>query len=154
MPKRHSGSESDDEDQAGNASQHPKRAKTESSDDEEEDFVMPKQETKSNGKSRARRRDDDDDDEDPDADADGEEEGDEAADQQFERQHREKILADLEEKRKIQGVGAISHLLLNLTTIQGVADHGIIEAIEMHQFMCHKYLTFAFGPQINFIIGT
>ncbi|KAF8171934.1 P-loop containing nucleoside triphosphate hydrolase protein [Mycena galopus ATCC 62051] len=23
----------------------------------------------------------------------------------------------------------------------------------MHQFMCHKYLTFSFGPQINFIIG-
>ncbi|KAJ7600936.1 P-loop containing nucleoside triphosphate hydrolase protein [Mycena floridula] len=34
-----------------------------------------------------------------------------------------------------------------------VADHGIIESIEMHQFMCHKYLTFSFGPQINFIIG-
>jgi len=36
---------------------------------------------------------------------------------------------------------------------QGIADHGIIEAIEMHQFMCHKFLTFSFGPQINFIIG-
>ena len=23
----------------------------------------------------------------------------------------------------------------------------------MHNFMCHKYLTFNFGPQINFIIG-
>lgn len=23
----------------------------------------------------------------------------------------------------------------------------------MHQFMCHKFLTFTFGPQINFIIG-
>lgn len=23
----------------------------------------------------------------------------------------------------------------------------------MHQFMCHKFLKFAFGPQINFIIG-
>lgn len=34
-----------------------------------------------------------------------------------------------------------------------VADHGIIEYIEMHQFMCHKFLTFTFGPQINFIIG-
>lgn len=30
---------------------------------------------------------------------------------------------------------------------------GIIEHLEMHQFMCHKYLTFSFGPQINFIIG-
>jgi hypothetical protein len=36
---------------------------------------------------------------------------------------------------------------------QGIAEHGIIEAIEMHHFMCHKYLTFSFGPQINFIIG-
>lgn len=23
----------------------------------------------------------------------------------------------------------------------------------MHQFMCHKFLSFKFGPQINFIIG-
>ena len=30
---------------------------------------------------------------------------------------------------------------------------GIIESLEMHQFMCHKYLTFSLGPQINFIIG-
>ena len=37
--------------------------------------------------------------------------------------------------------------------IQGIAEHGIIESIEMHQFMCHKFLTFTFGPQINFIIG-
>ena len=36
---------------------------------------------------------------------------------------------------------------------QGVAKFGIIERVEMHQFMCHKYLTFNFGPQINFIIG-
>ncbi|KAG1886425.1 uncharacterized protein F5891DRAFT_968162, partial [Suillus fuscotomentosus] len=35
----------------------------------------------------------------------------------------------------------------------GVAEHGIIESIEMHHFMCHKRLTFTFGPQINFIIG-
>ena len=40
-----------------------------------------------------------------------------------------------------------------LTHVQGIAEHGIIESIEMHQFMCHKYLTFIFGPQINFIIG-
>ena len=31
---------------------------------------------------------------------------------------------------------------------------GIIESLEMTQFMCHKYLTFSLGPQINFIIGT
>lgn len=37
--------------------------------------------------------------------------------------------------------------------IQGVADHGILESIEMNNFMCHKWLKFNFGPQINFIIG-
>lgn len=36
---------------------------------------------------------------------------------------------------------------------QGVAEHGVIEYIEMTQFMCHKLLKFHFGPQINFIIG-
>ena len=36
---------------------------------------------------------------------------------------------------------------------QGVAEMGIIESLEMTQFMCHKLLTFTFGPQINFIIG-
>ncbi|KAL1744412.1 hypothetical protein HDZ31DRAFT_82675 [Schizophyllum fasciatum] len=35
----------------------------------------------------------------------------------------------------------------------GIAEHGIIEFIEMSQFMCHKLLSFNFGPQINFIIG-
>jgi structural maintenance of chromosomes protein 6 len=30
---------------------------------------------------------------------------------------------------------------------------GIIERVEMVDFMCHAYLEFNFGPQINFIIG-
>ena len=30
---------------------------------------------------------------------------------------------------------------------------GIIERVEMIDFMCHAYLEFNFGPQINFIIG-
>ncbi|KAG5644532.1 hypothetical protein DXG03_008186 [Asterophora parasitica] len=59
-------------------------------------------------------------------------------DDEFEEAHREKILAELENKRKVHG---------------GIADHGIIERIEMVNFMCHKYLKFEFGPQINFIIG-
>lgn len=37
--------------------------------------------------------------------------------------------------------------------LQGIAQFGIIESVEMHQFMCHKFLSFKFGPQINFIIG-
>lgn len=36
---------------------------------------------------------------------------------------------------------------------QGVAAMGIIERVEMIDFMCHTYLEFNFGPQINFIIG-
>jgi len=36
---------------------------------------------------------------------------------------------------------------------QGVAAMGIIERVEMLDFMCHKFLKFNFGPQINFIIG-
>ena len=30
---------------------------------------------------------------------------------------------------------------------------GIIERVEMIDFMCHPFLKFNFGPQINFIIG-
>lgn len=36
---------------------------------------------------------------------------------------------------------------------QGVAAMGIIERVEMIDFMCHPFLKFNFGPQINFIIG-
>lgn len=34
-----------------------------------------------------------------------------------------------------------------------IAESGIIERVELFQFMCHQRLTFSFGPQINFIIG-
>jgi len=37
--------------------------------------------------------------------------------------------------------------------VQTVAEGGIIESIQMCQFMCHKFLTFEFGEQLNFIIG-
>ena len=30
---------------------------------------------------------------------------------------------------------------------------GVIEMIEMHDFMCHRHLKVPFGPKINFIIG-
>ncbi|KAI0051110.1 P-loop containing nucleoside triphosphate hydrolase protein [Auriscalpium vulgare] len=65
-------------------------------------------------------------------------EEDEGAQAQFEQEHEETIRESIRQRNKMQG---------------GVAKFGIIEAIEMHQFMCHKYLTFKFGPQINFIIG-
>ncbi|KAK7690317.1 hypothetical protein QCA50_006974 [Cerrena zonata] len=56
----------------------------------------------------------------------------------FEEEHEDQIRAKVLGKKQTQG---------------GIAEMGIIESLEMHQFMCHKYLTFKFGPQINFIIG-
>lgn len=92
---------------------------------------------KNKGKAKQTEEIDDDSDE-----SDEEERGDqdikEEEEQQFEKGYEDIIRAHIEAKRKVQG---------------GVAEHGIIESIEMHQFMCHKYLTFDFGPQINFIIG-
>ncbi|KAG0215890.1 Structural maintenance of chromosomes protein 6 [Mortierella sp. NVP41] len=34
-----------------------------------------------------------------------------------------------------------------------VAEMGVIEVIEMYDFMCHRHLKVPFGPKINFIIG-
>ncbi|KAL1668799.1 P-loop containing nucleoside triphosphate hydrolase protein [Schizophyllum commune] len=59
-------------------------------------------------------------------------------DEDFEAQMQAKIRASIEKRH-------------NHTA--GIAEHGIIEFIEMSQFMCHKLLSFNFGPQINFIIG-
>jgi hypothetical protein len=77
-------------------------------------------------------------------------------DEKFEEEHGEAVRAAIEAKRKIHGVRGVKGLFIFASTaslLKGIAEHGIIEAIEMHQFMCHKYLTFTFGPQINFIIG-
>ncbi|KAN0139913.1 P-loop containing nucleoside triphosphate hydrolase protein [Lactarius tabidus] len=65
-------------------------------------------------------------------------EEDEGAQERFEEEHEESIRESIRQRNRHQG---------------GVAKFGIIEAVEMHHFMCHKYLTFKFGPQINFIIG-
>ncbi|KAJ3552318.1 hypothetical protein NM688_g4209 [Phlebia brevispora] len=59
-----------------------------------------------------------------------------------------------EEKRFEEEHGA--EVLARVQAVKGqgsVAELGIIERIEMAQFMCHKFLEFNFGPQINFIIG-
>ncbi|PSR71970.1 hypothetical protein PHLCEN_2v12180 [Hermanssonia centrifuga] len=56
----------------------------------------------------------------------------------FEEEHEEEIRAKVIGGNKVQG---------------NIAEMGIIEKLELHQFMCHKYLEFTFGPQINFIIG-
>ncbi|KAF9524403.1 P-loop containing nucleoside triphosphate hydrolase protein [Crepidotus variabilis] len=41
----------------------------------------------------------------------------------------------------------------NEGTVGTAAEAGILEKIELYQFMCHKYLTFEFGSQLNFIVG-
>ncbi|KAJ7816944.1 P-loop containing nucleoside triphosphate hydrolase protein [Mycena olivaceomarginata] len=122
--------DSDDEISA-NGSPASKRARTVDSDDER----APPASARRASKGKARRRDDDDDDESGSEDA---PDYDEEAERKFEEEYEDSIRTALENRRKFQG---------------GIAEHGIIEAIEMHHFMCHKYLTFSFGPQINFIIG-
>ncbi len=72
----------------------------------------------------------------------------------FEEENEDSLLARIKNKTKVQGVRRpFPPYLLALRILQGVAEMGVIEKLEMHQFMCHKYLTFSFGPQINFIIG-
>ncbi|CAA7262794.1 unnamed protein product [Cyclocybe aegerita] len=141
MPKRH---HAEEEEHVSNASS--KRAKTVDSDEEDDSEEAPQTQTRTKreraaakkGKGRATA-------ESSDEDNSEEEEGEETSEQQqleddeeFERRWGAKLRAQLENKKNVQGT---------------VADHGIIEYIEMCQFMCHKFLKFIFGPQINFIIG-
>ncbi|KAF8816545.1 hypothetical protein BYT27DRAFT_6398710 [Phlegmacium glaucopus] len=150
MPKRQHIADNgeDDEDQLPTPSS--KRARTVGSSDSEDQHPYDPSQTQARarreraqaeGKGKGRA---------PDTESDDEEEDEEIGDQskdvemneeQFENIYGEKLRVRLEKKRKTQG------------GVTAVADHGIIEYIEMHQFMCHKFLTFTFGPQINFIIG-
>ncbi|KAF8595961.1 P-loop containing nucleoside triphosphate hydrolase protein [Ceratobasidium sp. AG-I] len=63
-------------------------------------------------------------------------------DEAFEAKYRERIQREIEEKgaKRAQKVGEI-------------ADYGIIDKIELVNFMCHIRTTVNFGPQINFVIG-
>ncbi|KAG7443126.1 P-loop containing nucleoside triphosphate hydrolase protein [Guyanagaster necrorhizus] len=128
MAKRRVIVESDSEDSAG----APKRARTD--EYSEAPSSQAREKTRLNGKGKERARQN----EDGESDAEFNMQHTGVDDEKYEEMHQEQIRAAVESKRKIAG---------------GIADHGIIEAIEMHQFMCHKYLTFSFGPQINFIIG-
>ncbi|TFK33017.1 P-loop containing nucleoside triphosphate hydrolase protein [Crucibulum laeve] len=133
MPKRRATVDSDNETQSIDTPTLPsKRARTaENSEDEDiPSKAHPKREQKANGKGKARQVDSDE-------ESSEEDEG-VIDDEEFEKENAAKLRAHLESKRTVQG---------------GIAEHGIIESIEMHQFMCHKYLTFTFGPQVNFIIG-
>ncbi|KAF9221585.1 P-loop containing nucleoside triphosphate hydrolase protein [Gyrodon lividus] len=132
----------DSDDDTPESSQASKRARTVDSE-EDVQATPPKRERKPtiNTKQNARARDGD-----SDEDGEGEEEEDlhhddernEEDEQKFEEDHGEAIRRKLEQRRD---------------NIGGIAEHGIIESVEMKQFMCHPHLTFTFGPQINFIIG-
>ncbi|KAH9926088.1 P-loop containing nucleoside triphosphate hydrolase protein [Amylocystis lapponica] len=129
-PKRAVSVDSDIEDRSREGSQASKRART------EDVAANEPEDSKPFAKGKRRRAADDDDDEEEDMV--GPTTPDEDEEKKFEEEHEEEIRERLMSKGKTQG---------------GIAEMGIIESLEMHQFMCHKYLTFSFGPQINFIIG-
>ncbi|KAG6919643.1 hypothetical protein DXG01_003507 [Tephrocybe rancida] len=124
-------------DSEGSEPASPKRARTGSADESDDDFDGPtqngKRKTKANGKGKGKGKTRFNEEVEEHGETENEEE-----EQRFEDEHAQKILADLASKRKIQG---------------GIAEHGIIERVEMVNFMCHAFLKFEFGPQINFIIG-
>ncbi|GJJ13315.1 hypothetical protein Clacol_007567 [Clathrus columnatus] len=59
-------------------------------------------------------------------------------DEAFEAKHGKEVEEAVQNRAKKKGA---------------IAEMGVIETIEMHQFMCHGRLSFKFGPQLNFIIG-
>ncbi|KAL0575298.1 Structural maintenance of chromosomes protein 6 [Marasmius crinis-equi] len=137
MPKRRATVDSDDEREL-DASPNSKRTRTADVSDDEQD-ARPSRARVNKGKGKARAELEEDQVEDGD-DAEPEQ-GDEKVDTEaFEKRYGATVFKNLEAKRSKAGYG-------------GVADYGIIESIEMHQFMCHKSLSFTFGPNINFIIG-
>ncbi|KAF9649912.1 P-loop containing nucleoside triphosphate hydrolase protein [Thelephora ganbajun] len=69
---------------------------------------------------------------------------DEEEERQFEREHEEAFMQRIQERAE----DVKKHKVVG-----GVAAMGIIERVEMIDFMCHAFLKFNFGPQINFIIG-
>ncbi|KIM63353.1 hypothetical protein SCLCIDRAFT_24251 [Scleroderma citrinum Foug A] len=139
MAKRRVATDSDDE--TPQSSQVSKRAKIKDSDDDEVQLIpsSPAREKKPtvNGKAKGKARGDESTD-DEDVDVPGADEENEEFEKRFEEENGAAIREHLEARKNVVG---------------GIADHGIIECIEMTNFMCHPRLTFTFGPQINFIIG-
>ncbi|KAJ4482308.1 P-loop containing nucleoside triphosphate hydrolase protein [Lentinula aciculospora] len=133
MAKRPANIDSDDED-VQSASPTSKRARTDDGSDAEQNTRSLRPGARNKMKGKAREEGDSSDDDDQDA----KEHADNIDDDQFEEQYHERVEKAVDAKRHIVG---------------GVAEHGIIESIEMCQFMCHRFLSFQFGPQINFIIG-
>ncbi|KAI6147159.1 P-loop containing nucleoside triphosphate hydrolase protein [Pisolithus tinctorius] len=135
MAKRRVAVDSDDEDPQ--SSQASKRARTQDSEVQQlEEFTSqtPEKKPKVNGKTKDEGNSSDEGEIDiRDANEEGEE-----FEKRFEEENGDAIRRRLEARSQVVG---------------GIADHGIIECIEMANFMCHPRLRFTFGPQINFIIG-
>lgn len=150
-PKRRAAAvESDSE---GGSSQASKRARTLGDNDVEvEDAPQPSGSGTRGTQQRANEPIDvDEEDEDM-----GHAAPDEDDEKRFEEEHEEEIRRKVIGGHKGQGVSgrATRKIDLKLTkSQQNIAETGIIEKLELFSFMCHKYLVFTFGPQINFIIG-
>ncbi|KDQ62666.1 hypothetical protein JAAARDRAFT_54572 [Jaapia argillacea MUCL 33604] len=139
MAKRPVAPESDAEPDSVPNTPASKRARTQ--DPSAEPSQRGSKRSQPKGKGKVRKQDEDDIDLAGSDDAEVPEvkdEEDEEEVRKFEEEQEEAIRASLEAKSK---------------TVGGVAEMGIIESIQMFEFMCHKYLTFTFGPQVNFIIG-
>ncbi|KAF9564177.1 P-loop containing nucleoside triphosphate hydrolase protein [Agrocybe pediades] len=150
MPKRHHQEEIEEEDDYQDSPTTQKRARMVPSSDEEEDQrqTRPRREAVVNGKGKGKARvldeeevisEDDEDEVQNTQDILRKHQATQnMTDEEFEMAYAARVQAQISNRRVGPG---------------SVGDMGIIEYIEMHQFMCHKYLKFSFGPQINFIIG-
>ncbi|KAG8887197.1 Structural maintenance of chromosomes protein 6 [Tulasnella sp. 332] len=65
----------------------------------------------------------------------------------------ENIDDKLEEEYELSHEEKIKAFLSQKTSRGSVAQSGVIHSLELRNFMCHRHLTFDFGPQINFITG-
>jgi structural maintenance of chromosomes protein 6 len=99
MAKRRTDSDSEDEKPSAGL----KRARTIDSDEDDENFEIPSN-LQTKGKAKGRNVTFDEGEEEDEADE-------EAEDNRFEQQHRETILAGLEEKRKVHGVRVFLEVL-------------------------------------------
>jgi structural maintenance of chromosomes protein 6 len=164
--KRRAVADSDDEAQSQQTTPPSKRARAANSDSEPEVIPVTTPDrkrtrgAKGKGKGRQVNGDESEDEEDVDDEAnvtvEKPEDDDEEEEQKFEDEHGDAIRAAIEAKRKIHGVcKSLTSIwvLSSRSIVKGIAEYGIIESITMVQFMCHRYLSFQFGPQINFIIG-
>ncbi|KAG9034299.1 Structural maintenance of chromosomes protein 6 [Tulasnella sp. JGI-2019a] len=131
MVKRRSAIPNDDDENLGGFESHPphKRAKREPKDITNEQDLSDDQD-ESIGE-------DHEEDEEGDVDLNASNGIDERKEEEYELGNEEKIRAYLSQK----------------ITRGSIAQSGVIHSLELKNFMCHRHLTFDFGPQINFITG-